>query len=220
MSEQIHIAIAEDHDLVREGLVSLLKDQEGIKVLFDVSNGQQLLDKLKIVKPHIILLDLEMPVMSGKEALEKIKQRYPKIKIMVLSAFFEDRFIIEYVKKGVNAFLPKNYKIEKVVDAIYKVHEVGAYFDSHVSMIMAKELSESKDGMNSTEINENELTEKEKTIIRYICQNKTSEEIAKLLNLSKKTIDYHRSKIMDKTHSSSIASLITFAVQQKLISIQ
>jgi DNA-binding CsgD family transcriptional regulator len=87
-------------------------------------------------------------------------------------------------------------------------------------MIMAKELSESKEGINSTEINENELTEKEKTIIRYICQNKTSEEIAKLLNLSKKTIDYHRSKIMDKTHSSSIASLITFAVQKKLISIQ
>jgi DNA-binding NarL/FixJ family response regulator len=124
------------------------------------------------------------------------------------------------VKKGVNAFLPKNYKIEKVVDAIYKVYEEGAYFDSHVSMIMAKELSESKEGINSTEINENELTEKEKTIIRYICQNKTSEEIAKLLNLSKKTIDYHRSKIMDKTHSSSIASLITFAVQKKLISIQ
>ena len=83
MNEQIHIGIAEDHDVVREGLVSLLKEQEGIKVLFDVSNGQQLMEKLKTVKPHIILLDLEMPIMSGKESLEKIKQRYPKIKIII-----------------------------------------------------------------------------------------------------------------------------------------
>jgi DNA-binding NarL/FixJ family response regulator len=217
--EEIRIGIAEDHDVVREGLVSLLKEQAGIKVLFDVSNGQELLEKLKIHKPHIILLDIEMPIMSGKEVLEKLKQRYPKIKIIVLSAFFQDIYIIDYVKKGVHSFLPKNYKIEKVVDAIHKVHEKGMYFDDKVSMIMAKELAEPTAPLESTEL-ESELSEKEKTIIRMICQDKTSQEIGDHLNLSKKTIDYHRGKIMTKTHCTSVAALTTYAIQHKIISIK
>ncbi len=220
MNEQINIGIAEDHDLVREGLVMLLKDQEGIKVLFDVSNGQELLERIKLTKPHIILLDLEMPIMSGKEALEKIKQRFPKIQVIVVSAFFQDSYIIEYVKRGVHGFLPKNCKIDKVVDTIYKVHEQGKYFDSRVSMIIANELVELKGSIEASEGNERELSDKERTIIKLICQNKTSEEIANILALSKKTIDYHRSKIMRKTNSSSVTALITYAVQHKIIIIQ
>ncbi len=218
MNEQIHIGIAEDHDLVREGLVMLLKDQAGIKVLFDVSNGQELLEKTKVTKPHIILLDLEMPIMSGKEALEKIKQRFPKIKVIVVSAFFQDNFIIEYVKRGVHGFLPKNCKIDKVVDTIHKVHEQGKYFDSRASMIIANELAEPRAYNEASEVNE--LNEKEHTIIKLICQHKTSEEIASILSLSKKTIDYHRGKIMRKTNSSNVAALITYAVQHKIITIQ
>lgn len=220
MNEQIHIGIAEDHDLVREGLVMLLKDQEGIKVLFDVSNGQELLEKVKLTKPHIILLDLEMPIMSGREALEKIKQRFPKIKVIIVSAFFQDSFIIEYVKRGVHGFLPKNCKIDKVIDTIHKVHEQGKYFDSRVSMIIANELAEPKALNETSEGNENDLNDKERTIIKLICQHKTSEEIAVILNLGKKTIDYHRAKIMRKTNSSNVTALITYAVQQKIITIQ
>jgi DNA-binding NarL/FixJ family response regulator len=220
MNEQIQIGIAEDHDVVREGLVSLLKEQDGIKVLFDVSNGKELLEKLKTTKPDIILLDLEMPVISGKEAFEKIKQRYPKIKVIVLSAFSQDRYILEYIKKGVAAFLPKNYKIDKIVDAIYQVHSEGTYFDKHVSMLMAKELSEPKVLPENSENKDSDLSEREKTIIRYVCQNKTSEDIGDLLSLSKKAIDYHRSKIMAKTKSGSLADLVTYALKHKIISIE
>jgi len=220
MNEQIHIGIAEDHDLVREGLVMLLKGQEGIKVVFDVSNGQELLESIKTTKPHIILLDLEMPIMSGKEALEKIKLRFPKIKVIVVSAFFRDNFIVEYVKRGVHGFLPKNCKIDKVIDTIFKVHEQGKYFDSRVSMIIANELAEPKVANESPEENDNDLSDKERTIIRLICQNNTSEEIAGIIGLSKKTIDYHRGKIMRKTNCNSVTALITYAVQNRIISIQ
>lgn len=219
MNQIINIGIAEDHDLVREGLVLLLKDQKGINVLFAASNGQELIEQIKITKPNIILLDLEMPIMSGKEALEKIKLRFPKIKVIIVSAFFQDSLIIEYVKRGVHGFLAKNCKIEMLVDTIRKVDEQGKYFDSRVSMIIANELAEPKSSITGSELLENDLNEKERTIIKLICQHKTSEEIAVILLLSKKTIDYHRGKIMRKTNSSNVAALITYALQQKIISL-
>jgi DNA-binding NarL/FixJ family response regulator len=217
MKPQINIGIAEDHHFVREGLVALLKEQEGINVVFDVANGQELLDILKTNRPDVILLDLEMPVVSGKEAFEKIRQRYPKLKVIIISAFFEEQSIIEYVKKGVNAYLPKNSKIDKIVDAIFAVHEQGAYFDNKVSMMLAKQVAEP---VNTATNTEEEITERDRTIIKLICQNRTSKEIASHLNMGVKAVEYNRARIMRKTNSKNVTALITYAVKHRIISIQ
>lgn len=216
MNQDIYIGIAEDHELVRQGLVALLKEEDSVKVLFDVSDGLQLLERLKSAKPDIILLDVEMPHMSGQELFGKIKQNHPNIKIIIISAFFHESAILEYIRKGANSFLPKNSSIEKVVEAINTVYEQGAYYDNKVSMILAKEVA----GFGTHHLTqENELSDKEISIIRLICQNKSSKEIADQLNLSKKTIDWHRAKIMRKTHSKNITALIRYAVNNGLASL-
>jgi DNA-binding NarL/FixJ family response regulator len=216
MNRQIHIGIAEDHDLVRDGLVSLLKEYKRIKVVFEVSNGQELLEKLKTTKPDIILLDIEMPVMTGKEALDKIKQSHPKLKIIVVSAFFQESHVIEYIKKGVNSFLPKDCKIDTLVEAVYAVQEQGTYFDNKISMMLAKEVTAPT---NLKKTREDTLSAQEINIIKLICQHKTSKEIADHFSLSKKTIEFHRSKIMRKTHSENVAALVIYAIQNKLVNL-
>ncbi len=214
MKGQIQIGIIEDHSIVRAGLVAMLKEFNRINILFDVSNGLELLDKLKTTKPDIILLDIEMPVMDGRAALEKIKRKYPKLKVIIITAFSEHAHIVEFIKMGVNSFLPKDCKIDELTQAIYSVHENGTYFDRHVSTVIARELAEPT--INNT-IDETGLSKQEIEIIKLICEDKTSKEIANILSLSLKTIEFHRSKILRKTNSKNIAALVKYALHNKII---
>ncbi len=208
MKEKINIAIAEDHDIVREGLVALLKDHPLISVLFDSSNGKELCDQLRIAKPHIIILDLEMPVMSGKEAFEKIKQKYPKIKIVIISATFNDSVIIDYLKKGASSFLYKNCKFDKLVNAIVTVHEQGVYYDEEVSKILAKEISLPAETLSKTEFSELEIN-----ILKLIRDGLTSKEIGERLFLNNRTVEWHRSQMIKRTHTKNAPDLIAFGIK-------
>jgi DNA-binding NarL/FixJ family response regulator len=135
----INVALAEDHVILREGLINLLNEEyEHIKVLFDVSNGRELLDELEESKPDVILLDIDMPVLNGKEALEEIKIKYPAIKVIMLSTHYNDSYIIEFIKMGASAYLSKASSMEEIVKAIDTVFEEGRYYDSGVLKALAK----------------------------------------------------------------------------------
>ena len=135
MKKPIHIAIVDDHVIVRQGLISLLAEYEEVNILFDANNGKELMDNLKSSKPDIVLLDIAMPIMNGKEALEKMQLKYPKIKVIVMSQYFHDEYIIEFIKAGASAFLPKNCDIDKLLDAINYVFEHGYYYDNRTAIV-------------------------------------------------------------------------------------
>lgn len=212
MAKKINIAIVDDHKILRKGLVSLLDNHKSVKVLFDASNGAELLEKLKSVKPDVILLDLEMPVMSGDEAFERLKQLYPGIRIIIVSATFRSAIITDYVKKGVNSFLNKDCNIDEMVDVIKKVYEHGTFFDSKVSQILAKAISEPKPVDNEIKFSDVELG-----ILKLIGQGLTSKEIAGKLHLNQRTVEWHRSQMMRRINTKSSAALIAYAVKNKLI---
>lgn len=214
MSKIINIAIADDHKVLRQGLISLLQEYDHLKVIIDVNNGRELLNALRGKKPDIILLDIEMPVMNGKEALEKIKLKFPQIKIIIMSMHFNDAYIIEFIQNGANAFLPKNCDIDKILDAIQSVYELGYYYDSKVSSAMADMLK--KIPIIPSVVEETELTKREKEILKLICLKKSNIEIASILNLSVRTIEGHRLGISKKTNTSNLIELIEFTFQNKL----
>lgn len=217
MKEEIKVAIAEDHILVREGLITLLQNDKTIKILFDVNNGKELLDKISSSKPDVLLLDIEMPVMSGKEALKIIRQRYSKLKVIILSSHFQEDVIIDFIKLGAKAFLPKDINRSKLIDAIHTVHGGGTYFDGKVSDIMARELSTTNGSQSKEEkikFNDTELS-----IIKMICQNKINKEMAEALNLSVRTVEWHRANIMNAIKSKDVNDLILYAVQNRLVNI-
>ncbi|MCD6068655.1 MAG: two component transcriptional regulator, LuxR family [Bacteroidetes bacterium] len=218
MKKLIHVGIAEDHVLVRQGIVNLLKEYEDINVLFDVGNGAELLDELKKSKPEIVLLDIEMPVMNGKEALLKIREKFPKVKVIIISSHFEDSYVIEFVTSGAAGFLPKNVDIDKVVDAIYTVHEQGFYFDNKVSIMLAQNLID-RSKANPAFV-EAELSAREKEIVEMLCRDKTTREIADQLCLSTRTVEGYRKSIMEKTGVKNTLGLISYAVKHKIIKLQ
>lgn len=217
MSKSIKIAIAEDHDLMRQGLVSLLDSEENISVVFDVENGARLFDELKKKKVDVVLLDLEMPVLNGHQALKILSARYPEVAVIVVSMHYSDSFISESIASGAKGFLPKNCDIDKVVDAIYAVLDEGYYFDDKISKALLKRVMKNEGQKNN--YTQDPLTSREHQIVELVCSGKTNKEIANLLCLSVRTVEVHRNTINKKTNTKNIASLVTYAIKNGLYSV-
>lgn len=215
MAKHIHIGIADDHKVLRQGLISLLKEYDNLNVIIDVNNGKELMDALKNSKPDVILLDIEMPIMNGKEALEKIQLKYPNIKVIIMSMHFNDAYILEFIKNGACAFIPKNYDIDKIVDAINSVHELGYFYDSKVSLAMASILK--KNPYIDNVVPDTAITKRELVILKLICIKRSNSEIAKELCLSIRTVEGHRFSISKKTKTSNASELLEFALRHNLI---
>lgn len=208
MNAQIKVAIAEDHDLVREGLVALFKGHARIHLIFDVCNGKELWLRLQTVQPDVVLLDLEMPIMSGKEVFEKIKQKYPNIKIIIISATFFDSTILDYLQKGAASFLYKNCKFDKLVEAIETVHLHGVYFDKNISRILASEITKPKESTKVIEFSNLEIN-----ILTLVRDGLSSKEIGERLFLNNRTVEWHRSQMLKLTGTKNAPDLIAFATR-------
>jgi DNA-binding NarL/FixJ family response regulator len=216
MKKRIHLGIADDHLVLRQGLISLLKEYDHLNIVLSVNNGKELMEELKKTKPDIILLDIEMQLMNGREALEKIKIEYPQIKVIIISQYFTNAFIIEFIKIGARGFLPKNCDIEKIVDAIQLVHENGEYYDNKVSSAMAEALKNAPSEIDEL-VTKTELTKRELEILKLICQKKSNSEIANILFLSIRTVEVHRFNISKKTNTSNTLELIEYSYLHHLI---
>ena len=212
--EKTKIGIAEDHDLVRQGLISLLEDEKGVDVICDASNGQILLDCSSAQDLNVVLMDLEMPVLNGQETLQILRSKYPHIRVIMVSMYYTDDFIAQSIKLGARGYLPKNCKIEKVVDAIYAVHEQGYYFDDKVSKTLLFKIVDDDNFKPtfSTDI----LSSREKEILQLICQEKNNDEIADALFISNKTVEDHRQSILKKTNAKNAAGVVIYAIKHGL----
>lgn len=217
MEKKISIAIAEDHDMVRQGMVSLFAEEEAIEVMFDVANGADLLEEIKTKKPDIVLLDLEMPIIDGHQALKVLRERYPNVKVLIVSMHTDRDFIMESISNGACGFLPKNSDFDKVVDAIFSVHEKGFFFDDLVSQSLVMEVRNGN-GANSGN-HPSPLSAREINIIELICKGMKNREIADLLYLSVRTVEGHRQRISEKTETDNLAALVIYAIKNGIYKI-
>ena len=213
MKNTISIGIAEDHSILRQGLISLLKSYKNITIQFEVSNGKELLEELKIIRPSILLLDLEMPILRGQDVLEKIRKKYPKIKIIIVSGFFSKDYILECFKYGVKAFLPKDLLIENIVDAIVSVHENDIYSDPIVTKILADEFLD----LNLKATGKPTFSDSEMKVLTLMCKGNTRRKAAEILKVKHETVNFHMSNIMRKTKIHNVTALINFVMQNKLM---
>jgi len=212
MKYEIHIGIAEDHVLVRQGFIRMLQDHTNIKILFEVGNGKDLLKQLQDHKPSIILLDIAMPVMGGIKAIEKVKERYPKVKIIVISAYSEDISIIEYVKLGANSFLNKECDVDTLLTAIETVYDKGSYFSKDISKLLSKYgLDPNKDDKRR------ELTDREIEVLTLLCADLTYNEIADKIGINARTVQWYEQQLFKKTKCKDMKALKTYAINNELI---
>ena len=210
----ITILLADDHDVVRKGMKMLLEDEIDVKVIGEASDGLEAIEKVKLLMPNVVILDLTMPRMTGIEAAKIISEQYPEVKILIFSMHNNREYIVSSVENGANGYLLKDTGKEELMRAIKVVSEGRKYFPPEISEVIIDELL-AKTAMNQDNSNKpifQKITPKEKQILGMIVQGFNSREIADKLFLSIRTVDNHRANMMKKTKAKNTADLVMMAI--------
>jgi DNA-binding NarL/FixJ family response regulator len=207
----IKLALADDQNLFRKGMSMLLRELHGMEVTLECANGKDLLKAIAVVPVDIVLLDLEMPVMDGVETMKRMRTDHPEVKVLVLSMHSEEKFIVHLMELGANGYLLKTAEAAEVETAIRSVAESGYYFSDMVSQVMLQGLVK-KDKVRPYFNVVDPLSERELEVLKLICAEKTTPEIAERLFLSPRTVEGHRNNILLKTGARNVAGLVVFAM--------
>jgi two-component system response regulator DegU len=216
MKPSYKVYIADDHTLFRKAMVNLLRTFERVREVKDAENGKELLTLIKYEAPDVVIVDLQMPVMDGAETSEQIIQKFPEIKIIILTMHDSNKFILHMMEMGVHAFLLKNTEPDELEKAIYSVVEKDFYHNDLVATVLRKNVKDRKPGQRPV-FQQAELTDREKEILLLICRELTMKEIGQRLFLSENTVRNHRVNIMDKVGVNNIVGLVKYAYETGLI---
>lgn len=207
MNPPIQIALVDDHTLFRSGLRTLLEAADGCQVVGEASDGAEFLALLEAgLRPQVVLLDIDMPHLDGFAVAEQVAARWPDIALVTLSMHGERDYYLRMVALGVKGFLLKNSDFSQVLTAIRTVADSGAFFSDELLQLLA-----------DTAPCDPPLSEREKEILRLICQGLSNQQIAQHLFISKRTVDAHRANILEKTGAKNSANLVLYAVRNGLI---
>lgn len=214
MMNKIKVIIADDHDVYRDGLKMLLQSDPGIEVIAEARNGIELIEFVDAYPPDVILTDLVMP---GKSGIEAIKELFAKgfKRIIAISTFESEQLIVEALQAGVSGYIIKNAKRGEIIQAVKEVYLFKKYYCQSTSSRLAGMIDELKINP-STKEKLDLFSEKEKEIIRFVCEEKTSEEIAGILFMSKRTVDGYRSRILIKMNVKTLAGVAVYAIRNSI----
>ncbi len=212
----IKVAITDDHVLYRAGVKNAMGMKKDIQVIFEADNGMHLLNMLKSIQPDVILLDVQMPIMDGIATLPEVKRLYPDIKIIMLTMHDEHSMITKLMELGANSYLTKNSDSEVIYEAIRTCYEQEYFFNTLTNKALIDGLKMKRQG-DSVMGHDVKLNEKETTILRLMCEEKSTKEIADLVDLSPRTVEAIRDKLKSKIGARSTAGLILYAVKHHII---
>lgn len=212
----IKVAIADDHALFRTGVKTSLSSRKDIQMIAEAENGMQLLNLLKHVKPDVILLDIQMPIMDGLTTLPEIKKLYPEVKVIMLSMHNDHSVISKMMEIGANSYLTKDSDSEMIYQAIKTCYEQEFFFNDLTNKALLNGLRMKKVTESAVDYDV-PLSEKEKTVLKLMCEEKSTREIASAVDLSPRTVEAIRDKLKTKTGSKSLAGLIMYAVKAGIV---
>lgn len=216
----INVILVDDHQIVRDGIKSLLSDSPLINIVGEAQNAYEFFDLLKTITPDIVLLDISLPSMSGIEISKIISVDYPKIKILMLSMYTSEDFIFNALKSGIHGYLPKNTTRDELVLAINEICNGREYFSKSISNTILKSyVNSAKFGNKISEGKLDNLTNRERELLTYIVEGMHNPNIAEKLNISVRTVETHKTSIMRKLDLTSTVDLVKFAIKNKIIEI-
>ncbi len=203
--------IADDHSLFRDGLKQLLRMHSGIEITGEAVNGHDLLKKLAETPADVILTDIQMPVMDGAALTREVIRRKMGSRVLALSTLQREEPILKMLEAGALGYVSKTADGEEIIEAIHTVYRSKPYFCKTITEMLTGIVARSYQPPVNPEYS---LSEKEKEIMRLICQERTSKEIADRLHLSKRTVEGYRTRIMDKISAKSVAGVIRYAMEK------
>jgi len=214
----IKIAIADDHKIFRDGIKMALSGKENLKMLWEAENGKDLMHKMGIKKPDVLLMDIRMPEIDGINAIELLRKEYEDVKIIVLTMYDDQQMISKMMEMGANAYLTKTTDPEEIYNAILTCMNDDFYFNDLVNKAVMGKLLQRKSARqhygNTPVVNFNE---KELKILKLLSEDKTTEEISKIIFLSPRTIETIRQNMKTKVNAKTIGGLIMYGMRNKLI---
>jgi len=215
-AQQIKVAIADDHKIFRDGIKMALKDRDYLKILWEAEDGKDLMHKLKIKQPDVLLMDIRMPEIDGVNAIGILRKEYESIKIIVLTMYDDQEMITKMMEMGANAYLTKTTDPEEIYQAILTCMNDDFYFNDLVNKAVLLKLQHKKT-VRQYYPNPVKFSEKEIRILKCIAEDKTTEEISKDVFLSPRTIETIRQQMKQKVGAKTIAGLVMYAMRNKLL---
>ena len=215
MNSQIRIALIDDEQLILEGVKMLLSSEQNISVVSTSATGPVFLETLENIAPQefpdIALVDVQMQPMNGFELVEILKEKYPDIKIIILSSHYKTTILGYMVKLGVSAFLPKNSNRNAFIEAITMVYKNGIFFTPEDHQMILSYMNSPTKKRTLFEMDD-ELSDREKDVVKLICQECTNNEIAEKLFISPRTVESHRQRIVEKIGAKNTVGIVIYAI--------
>ena len=217
MEKKLKVMIVEDHHIFRKGLKMLLREMPEVTICCEAVNGQEFLDTFEKMKPDIIFMDIQMPVLNGIEATKEALRRDPELKIVAISMFGEEEYLVSMLEAGVKGFLLKTAEEHELKKALTLVADNKNYFSDELIPTLTTSLvkSRNKEEPREPELRE-ELTRREVEVLELICKGYTIKEIADKLFISQRTVDGHKANLFRKAGVDSSVKLVTFAIKNGL----
>lgn len=216
----IKVAIADDHKIFRKGVILSLRQYTNLKFVLEAENGQELIELLANTpdedKPEVILMDLRMPQKDGIETTKFVAKQYPSIHIIALTMYEDERFVSHMMEIGANGYLLKSADPSEIKKAIMEVKVKGYYLNNFVNRILLKK-SHARQKLVPSLSNEVTLSDRERDVIKYICMEFTAQEIAQKLEVSPRTVEAIKDRLMERFGAKNTAGLVFFAVKNNLI---
>jgi DNA-binding NarL/FixJ family response regulator len=212
----IKVAIADDHKIFRKGVILSLRPYTNIKFVLEAEHGDDLLAGLAEAAPDVVLMDLRMPQKDGIETTKIISKQFPDMFVLVLSMYEDERFVSHLMENGANGYLLKNAEPQEIRKAIMDVYEKGYYLNNFVNRILIKKAHSKQKTLPSLN-SEITISDKEREVLRFICMEFTAQEIAQKMDISPRTVEAIKDRLMERFGSKNTAGLVFFAVKNNLV---
>jgi DNA-binding NarL/FixJ family response regulator len=217
--DKIKVLIVDDHQIVRDGIGSILANENDIELIGSLASAAKALDFIKCSLPDVVIADLSMPNMSGIEFTQRLTETFPSIKVLILSMFSNEEYVIKAIQAGAKGYLPKqDSTTELLLEAIRIIYDGDEFYSPSISKVVMRNFVQNVKGTKAGEtINKNQLTVREKEILKMYVEGFTNTEIAEKLNLSIYTVKTHKNNIMQKYNFKSTVEMIKFAIKNNIV---
>ena len=216
--KKIKVLIADDHTLVRDGIRALLVLAADIEVVGEAATGKEALEQVKELRPDVVLMDLMMPMMSGLDATRRIRREFPETKVLALTQYDDSEYVIPVIEAGARGFITKMAAFAELASAIQAVSKGDSYLSPSAAAALVEECQQktTEDGRKDPY---HQLTDREKEVLKLVVEGHTAREIADLLVVSPKTVEWYKTSLMNKLDIHNKTDLIKFAIRKALITL-
>ncbi len=214
--DTIKVAIADDHKIFRKGVILSLRPYHNIQFVLEAENGEELINGMEEANPDIVLMDLKMPVKDGIETTKHLNKHFPKVRVLILTMYEDERFVGHLMDSGANGYLLKSTDPEEIRQAIMDVMKTGFYLNNFVNRVLIKK-NYARQKFHPNLKNEIVISDREKEVLSLVCLEYTAQEIAQKMEISARTVEAIKDRLMERFGVKNSVGLVFFAMKNSLI---